>query len=289
MSAPCNSSPDCLPERLLNRVLEKLAIDRQTPSLESLFSLYRAWSAGVPFDNVRKLIHLRSGDDRPLPGGKAEDFLESWLSHGTGGTCWTGAGALHAVVTSLGFHAERGIATMLVHPHLPPNHGTVLVTLEGERWLLDTAMLSVEPLRIVTGEETSVAHPAWGARCSWRDGRCHVSWRPLHVPEGFECRIEGGGADAPDYLRRYEQTRGWSPFNYELNARVVRGDYVMGAAFGKVVTLHGDGRTTVQPATHEQRVRLLIDDVGMSEEIVSQLPEDIPTPPPPGSKTASGE
>jgi len=42
----------------------------------------------VPFDNVRKLIHVKSGKAGPLPGGTAEDFFTAWLRHGTGGTCW---------------------------------------------------------------------------------------------------------------------------------------------------------------------------------------------------------
>ena len=35
------------------------------------------------------------------------------------------------------------------------------------------------------------------------------------------------------------------------------------------------------------RVRLLVDDIGMSEEIVRKLPTDIPKPPPPWSGTAA--
>jgi hypothetical protein len=34
---------------------------------------------------------------------------------------------------SLGFAPIRGLATMLVTPNLPPNHGTVLVGCEGKR------------------------------------------------------------------------------------------------------------------------------------------------------------
>jgi len=38
--------------------------------------------------------------------------------------------------------------------------------------------------------------------------------------------------------------------------------------------------------THAERVRILIEDLGMSEEIAQQLPEDVATPPPPDSRTA---
>src|SRR5262249_43690403 len=134
--------------------------------------------------------------------------------------------------------------------------------------------------------ETRVEHPAWGLRCSKPDGRWLVSWRPLHKTDGFECRFESFGATARDYVERYEKTRGWSPFNFELTARLNRGDRVVGAAFGKVVSLEADGSVRQAPATAGDRVRVLIEEIGMSEEIVSQLPLDIPTPPPPGSQTA---
>jgi hypothetical protein len=40
--------------------------------------------ARVPFDNVRKMIALRSAGHTPLPGGDAVEFFENWLEHGTG-------------------------------------------------------------------------------------------------------------------------------------------------------------------------------------------------------------
>ena len=54
-------------------------------------------------------------------------------------------------------------------------------------------------------------------------GHLHVQWRPPHKVDGFECRIEGFGADGADFQRRYEETRGWSPFNYEVTTRINRG------------------------------------------------------------------
>jgi N-hydroxyarylamine O-acetyltransferase len=62
---------------------------------------------------------------------------------------------------------------------------------------------------------------------------------------------------------------------------------VIGAGFGKIVTLHADGRVEAAPATHAERARLLVEEFGFSEEIVSRLPMDEPTPPPPGSATAA--
>src|SRR5712691_7926635 len=107
-----------------------------------------AWCRKVPFDNIRQLIHRRSHDPSPMPGGDATEFFEAWLVYGTGGTCWSGNGALHALLLSLGFEAARGLCNMLVAPDIPPNHGSVLVVYEGSRYVVDASILHSEPLRL---------------------------------------------------------------------------------------------------------------------------------------------
>lgn len=278
---------DILSDDLIERVLARLGLDAAPePTPEGLRVLYAAWCQRVPFDNVRKIIHVRGGGEGALPGGTAVDFFEAWLRHGTGGTCWSGAGACATLLGALGFEAVRGIGTMLVAPDLPPNHGTVRVTFDQSSFLVDGSILHGEPLPLGELSTTDIAHPAWGVRCAPREGRLHVSWRPLHKADGFECRIEEFGADGAEFQRRYEETRGWSPFNYEVSARLNRGDRVVGLAFGQAVSLEADGTVQQRPVSQEERVRVLIEELGLSEEIVSQLPPDMPTPPPPGSRTA---
>jgi len=283
------STGNTLPPLLLERVLTRLGLaSAPEPTLEGLRAIYGAWCRHIPFDNVRKLIHVRSGSPEPLPGSTAEDFLEAWLQHGTGGTCWSNAGATYALLKSLRFPAVRGVGTMLAAPHIPPNHGTVMVVFDSERWLVDGSVLCGEPLRLDEYAPSRVEHPARGLQCTRRDdGHLYVSWRALHQTDGFDCRLEYFGATADEFGERYEMTRGWSPFNYQVNARRNRGDDVTGLAFGNAVTLHADGTVTKTPFTREDRTRILIEKVGLSEAIVAQLPDDVPTPPPPGSRTAA--
>jgi N-hydroxyarylamine O-acetyltransferase len=144
----------------------------------------------VPFDNVRKLIHLRRQDSSPLPGNNVGDFFEAWLRHGTGGTCWAGDDALHALLNSLGFAPIRGLAMMLVTPNLPPNHGTVLVGCEGKRYIVDASILHGEPLQLDEYGPAAITHPAWGVQSSVRDGQWTIHCRPLHKPDGLDCRID---------------------------------------------------------------------------------------------------
>ena len=94
---------DALAPALLERVLSKLGLSEPpSPTLEGLRTLYPAWCRKVPFDNIRQLIHRRNQDPSPMPGGEATEFFEAWLVYGTGGTCWSGNGALHTLLLSLG-------------------------------------------------------------------------------------------------------------------------------------------------------------------------------------------
>ena len=272
---------------LLERVLMKLGLsDRPAPSLDGLQTLYAAWCRKVPFDNVRKLIHVHNHDPGPLPGDDATDFFNAWLTYGTGGTCWAGNGALYALLVSLGFQASRGMGTMLVAPHIPPNHGTVLVTCGETRYVVDASILHSAPLPLEASTLTGVTHPAWGVQCSMREGHWYIRWRPVHMPDGLDCRLDYLHVTRETFRERHEHTRAWSPFNYELYARLLCGEAVVGTTGGQRVELNSTGGVVHTRLAGDDRIRLLVDELGMREELVRRLPLDTPTPPPPWSRTA---
>lgn len=283
-----NHSPPALAPALIERVLERLGFTQAPPhSLVGLARLYAAWCQGVPFDNLRKLIHLRAGESAPLPGSDATDFFLSWLQDGSGATCWGGHTALHALLVALGFRALRGYGTMMVAPGLPPNHGTVVVDLEGGRYLVDASILHGEPLELSGTSTTRVAHGAWGVTASAETGsQLMIRWRPIHMPEGLDCRIDRLDVDAQTFLDLHEGTRAWSPFNYQLYARVNRGDRVVGTGFGERFTFHPDGTVDRRPLEPRDRLRFLIEEIGIREDLAVRVPADVPTPPPPGSSAA---
>jgi N-hydroxyarylamine O-acetyltransferase len=267
-------------------VLAKLGVPRPAPDLAGLRSLYAAWCRSVPFDNARKLIHIREGRPGALPGDTPDDFFDAWLAHGTGGTCWAGNGALHALLEATGFRASRAIATMLVAPNLPPNHGSVAVEIEGASYLVDASILYAEPLRLARNAETRVDHPAHGVRCSPDGEGWRVHWRPLHLPDGMDCRIDRIGASYAEFHALHEATRSWSPFNFQLSARLLHDDGVVGVGLGRRCEILADGSVRAAPLEGEKRARYLVDALRMSAEIAAALPPDVPTPPPPGSRSA---
>jgi N-hydroxyarylamine O-acetyltransferase len=265
-------------------VLDRLGAEAARPDLLGLRAVYAAWCGAVPFDNVLKLIHLTAGRAGPLPGSTADDFFEAWLEDGVGGTCWAGNQALHDLLEALGFDVARAIATMMPTPEIKgPNHGTVIVTVDGDRWIADASILSGVPIRIPAAGETIGETENGGRlpRFEWLDGSPAVIWQALMAPAGFPCRIDLIGASSGDWDALHQRTAAWSPFNFQLSARVGRGDGSVGISSGQRFRFDADGTLSVTPLDLPERVRFLVEELGISEELAGQVPDDRPTPPRP--------
>jgi N-hydroxyarylamine O-acetyltransferase len=266
---------------LVEAVLARLDVERPSPDLEGLRTVYGAWCRSVPFDNTRKLIHLSEGLDGPLPGSTAEDFFDAWLRLGTGGTCWAGNGALHELLAALGFQVDRGIATMLLRRDAPtPNHGTVIVTAGGRRYVTDASILSGEPLPLLEPGDPPATGPL--PRLEWVDGKPAVMWRMVRAPDGFPCRIDRIGAEAEEFDELHRRTRAWSPFNYMLTFRLVRGATTVGIEAGQRFVLR-DPELEAEPLEGEERARYLAGELGIDAAIAARVPPDRPIPPRPES------
>lgn len=278
------SDTDSLSPALLERVLEKLGHSKRPGvDLDGLRAIYKSWCSLVPFDNSRKLIHKDKEDPGPMPGNTAEDYFEHWLKFGTGGTCWAGNGALFTLLHNLGFTAYRGVGTMMVAPDIPPNHGTVVVEFDGDKYLVDASILHVEPLLLQ--DDTNQKYSPWVSRLFKEGDNWNIQWRPLHRVGEIVCRIDYVPTDRADFHERHEKTRLWSPFNYELNMRLVKNGTVTGIAEGTRAAIK-NGEVERSTLTPDERITFLIDEMGLSEEFVRTLPPDRPTPPPPWSRTA---
>ena len=259
-------------------ILGKLDVARPATDLAGLRTAYSAWCRAVPFDNVLKLTHLADGRTGPLPGSTAESFFEAWLEHGTGGTCWAGNAALHDLLEALGFDVTRAIATMLSSPESRgPNHGTVIVTVEGEQWIADASILSGEPIRIPAADEPRAGGPL--PQFQWLDSSPAVVWQTPTAPDGFPCRIDKIGAEAREWDALHQRTGRWSPFNYQLNVRIMRHETSIGISSGQRFVLDADGSLSTWKLDRDGRVRFLVEEIGIAEEIAERVPDDRPVPP----------
>jgi N-hydroxyarylamine O-acetyltransferase len=240
------------------------------PTFAGLEELYLAWCRHVPFDNIRKRIALAGGKPGPLPGGTAEDFFGAWLAHGTGGTCWPTSNGLYALLAWCGFEARRISASM--HEEGTPNHGSVIVRLGGEDYLVDSSMLTDRVIPLRPGEPFELAdaiHPivAEPVADAWR------IWFGYTMSEStMACRLLEDPVDHPFYLARYEISREMSPFNVALYARRnLEGRLV--SFLGRTRFSKSAGGIEANELGDEELERALREDLELSGEMVAKLKE----------------
>lgn len=258
-----------LPRPLVGQILDRLELDGPPPATaEGLDRLYRAWCRRVPFDNLRKRIALIRDAPGPLPGGDPVDFFTAWLEHGTGGTCWPTSNALHALLTACGFAARRASASM--REIGIPNHGTVIVRIDGRDAIVDSSMLFEAAVPIAPGEVYERDDPLNPVRSEPADGAWRVTFAPPMTPGTMTFRTLEEPVSHVFYLERYEASRELGPFNAALYARANRD--------GAVVTFIGPERfekraggirsETVAP---EALAQALGDEFGYSAAILDEF------------------
>ena len=235
----------------------------------------------MPFDNVQKRLFLSRKGEGPMPGSAPEELLSAWLAHGTGGTCWAGSSALGALLAACGFTVQRTLATMSPGPHSKePTHATLVVELDGQRLLVDHSTTNGVALSL---EGAARAGAVGGARIARGEGgETLFFWRPLHAPGEMPCRVDVVGASEQAFQEGHEDTRAWGLFNPALYLRVARPEGIVGIVMGRRVVLRADGSVAARALDVEGRVRVLVEDAGMSEEIARNVPADEPLAPPPG-------
>ncbi len=258
-----------LPPALIARVLERLGFANE-PEIDrrGLEQLYAAWCRHVPFDNVRKRIAMLEGAPGPLPGGLPGDFLEAWLEHGTGGTCWPSSNGLHALVRACGFDVRRISASMA--DRNDHNHGSLIVRLAGEELLVDSSIQCTTPIPLRRGVETVHDDPVHPIRVEPVEASFRIHWGMAQSRDTMPCRLMNDPVDEGFYLERYEISRGYSVFNNALYARR--------NTPGRLVSFVGhtrhektDAGVTSGELGSDALQRALVAEIGLSEAIVARL------------------
>jgi N-hydroxyarylamine O-acetyltransferase len=267
MNSTASSTEDTtLPAALRDAVLDRLGFAHPPKAdLEGLCVIYRSWCERVPFDNVGKVIALRT--DAPLRAIHAIAFFETWLAEGIGATCWPSSNALYTLLRSLEFDARRVAAHMQDAGRF--NHGTVIVNVDGREWLADSSLLTAIPLPLT--RETFVAPDAVFNSEVEFEGDTHVVW--THWPTNsayLPCRVFRDAVTHAYYMERYEATRDRSPFNQRLFARRNRD--------GEMLVLLGNERFTKSSArgiesrtlSGDELLESLRREFGMAESILER-------------------
>jgi N-hydroxyarylamine O-acetyltransferase len=262
-----------IPDDLLEAVLDRLGFERApSPDEAGLAELYRRWCRSVPFDNTLKLIALHGdgpGSGTALPGMDAEEFLRSWLRHGTGGTCFPSANALHALTSGCGFDSRLVAGSM--GDVGDPTHGTTVVTVEEREWLIDTSMLTDEPVRLSHETTTVLEHPVFATSAEPVQEGWLFQFSMPYAEMKMPCRtITPDAVDHPFFVGRFEISRNMGPFNAGPNARLNDDEGVVS---------YGGGKRFRRTAAMIEESDMALSEIctglcaefGLSEEIVDRL------------------
>lgn len=266
---------DYIQEDLIEKILEKLEFAHiPDVSYESLTLIYQRWCQKIPFDNIMKRIHMELNMHRLLPGSYPKDFFENWIATGVGGTCWAGNGSFYALLNSLGFPAQLGVSTMISSSNsdvknLPP-HGTVIVNFGTLPMIVDTTMMHNDPIPL---KDSAISHPLWETSTKWNGNNWIIEWNPLGRPRS-NCRIDNLKVSESDFLKHYENSKELSRFNHSTIFRIVRHNQIEGIVLGNKVIRKMNGDEISIPVNSEMIKKILIEDYGILEELVVQIPDN---------------
>ena len=269
-----------LEPQLVERVLAKLGL-RQRPALDltGLNTLYAAFSERVPFDNVRKRIWFAGSQETPLPGGDPTDFFESWLRHGTGGTCWPINGGMYALARALGFDARRIVGSVVVEGYPQgANHGSVLVKVDGIDYVVDAWLASFKVLPLLPGKLSSTGEGIHDIRAVPRNGGFEIisytGWN-REQPLPFRPEPEYDPIHDSFFLGRYDRTRSVGFVNDSLFICRHFRDSILTVGRSNKVLVDAEGNLTKTALNESERRAVLVEEFGLSEEIVKSIPPDV--------------
>jgi arylamine N-acetyltransferase len=275
-----------IPESLAARVLDRMSVHLpRARDRDALAALYRGWCTHVPFDNVHKRVFFAHRHVPTLPGAPPAAFFEAWLEMGAGGTCWSTSLALHALATTVGFRATFGVGAMVLGPEPPPldrmdNHGTVIAWIDDAPFLLDTHILTMEPLLLARDRTTHVSGVSAARSVPGPDGDSFRVWfDPRNGRAEMSCVVARLDVEREYILERHARSETSSPFNLQLYVRRRLRDGMRLHALGKRIDVDATGALQIKLIENRaSRDEALVHDFGLAPAIVAMIPDDDPLP-----------
>jgi len=272
-----------LPEPLVERVLTRLGFaGYPSADLAGLNALYAAVSGGIGLDNIQKRIWLAGKRDTPLPGGEPVEFFETWLEHGTAGTCFPVSGGFCALLQAIGFDARRiGGSVDSGGNDIDGNHGSVVVRVDDADFLVDGSIGSFKALPLTRGRFSSTGDGIHDIRAEPDGERFRIVFNPRpnrDEPLIFYTEPRYDPVDHRFFLKNYalsvSSADQRSRFNEALfvSRRSPESILIIGRLNRFVIS--ADNKVAKTEITVGQRREMLIDELGISEEIASAIPPD---------------
>ncbi len=143
-----------LNSELANAVLSYLRVTPAAPDVTFLDTLMTAYIRRVPWESVSRIAKRARTPETAQCPRFAEEFWQSALENGTGGTCFESNYAFFALLRSLGYDGYLTINDMLTTRGC---HTAIILNIDGEQWLTDAGYPVHQALRIDAAQATERA------------------------------------------------------------------------------------------------------------------------------------
>src|SRR5574342_309253 len=128
---------------LTMRVLAHLGVDAARPTLALVDTLVEAYTRTVPWESAFRIAkRARTQSTRDCPRWP-EEFWQDAIERGGGGTCFESNYAFFALLRALGYEGYLTINNMGAKVGC---HTAIVLTLEGQPWLVDVGLPLFSPL-----------------------------------------------------------------------------------------------------------------------------------------------
>ncbi|MCX5203759.1 arylamine N-acetyltransferase [Streptomyces sp. NBC_00237] len=253
----------------LDAYLAKIGYEgERAPTLEVLHALHRAHVTTIPFENVEVAL----GREVPLDLKRVQEKL---VGQARGGYCYEQNTLLAAALERLGFQvAGRGARNRTRGDALlPVTHAVLVVTVEGEQWLVDAGFGwqgLLEPMPLRAGAQVRQSD-GWTFAIAEEEGEGILVLRSLRT-EGWVDLY----AFAPQTLypvdfvlmNHYSSTHPRSSFLGKVVAHRIAPDARYGFVADSLRTGRSDGSFDERPVAPEELADLLAEvfRIGLSAE-----------------------
>ncbi|MBI5671564.1 MAG: arylamine N-acetyltransferase [Chloroflexi bacterium] len=145
-----------LPAPLVDAVLAHLGVPVTQPDIATLDRLVSAYTRRVPWESASRIARraaVQAAADCPR---WPEEFWQTAMEQGTGGTCYESNYAFFSLLVALGY---RGYLTINDMETLIGCHSAIIVYGDDNRWLVDVGLPLHAPLPLPESDTTSRATP----------------------------------------------------------------------------------------------------------------------------------
>lgn len=181
---------------LATRILQRFGMpDRPQATESTLRQLLERYTRIVPWESASRIVRRAKHDSQDDCPVFAEDFWESAIELGTGGTCYESNYAFFSLLRRLGYDGYLTINDMGTSIGC---HSAIIIWLDGDKHLVDVGFPLHAVLPLPERESAAADSPFFRYRVEFAEANHYTIWRRPHPQELVFTLVDEAISDA-DY------------------------------------------------------------------------------------------